>query len=122
MGSKYGYSREDAQRAGQRTAESLGALVAQLKAQYARGVQFFVGDHVSALDIYWVAFMNLLDPLPKDQCPIPDEWRPSFIATDPQIKVALDPLLYEHRDKIFNAHFRENDGVLIQRLHLSRQP
>ncbi|MBI2799206.1 MAG: hypothetical protein HYX63_02800 [Gammaproteobacteria bacterium] len=90
-----------------RTAESLGALVAQLKAQYARGVQFFAGDHVSALDIYWVAFMNLLDLLPKDQCPIPDEWRSSFIATGPQIKAALDPLLYEHRDKIFNAHFRD---------------
>ena len=107
MGGKYGYDRDDAALAGQRTADILTALATQLKAQYARDVKFFVGDTVSALDIYWVAFMNLLDPLPKAQCPMPDEWRPAFIATDPQIKAALDPLLIEHRNQIFKDHFRD---------------
>lgn len=106
MSSKYGYNSADAQRAGRRIAETLGALSALLQAQYARGVKFFVGEAVSALDIYWVAFMNLLAPLPKSQCPMPDEWRPGFVATDPQIKAALDPILVEHRDNVFKNYFR----------------
>ena len=28
-------------------------------------------------------------------------------ATDPQIVAALDPILVEHRDRIFKAHFRD---------------
>jgi hypothetical protein len=37
--------------------------------------------------------MNLLDPLPKEQCPMPDDWRPAFVVTDPQVSAALDPIL-----------------------------
>ena len=107
MGSKYGYNESDVKAAGGRTAESLKALATQLKSQYARGVRYFVGDALSALDIYWTAFANLLDPLPKEQCPMPEAWRPGFVATDPVIKEALDPLLLEHRSRIFREHFRE---------------
>src|SRR6185437_15767608 len=42
MGAKYGQNERDVQLAGQRNAASLRALAAQLKAQYARGVQFFI--------------------------------------------------------------------------------
>src|SRR5882724_1525007 len=63
MGSKYGYNETDAKAAGARTAESLKALTTHLKSQYARGARYFAGDSVSALDIYWTAFANLLDPL-----------------------------------------------------------
>lgn len=69
MSAKYGYRRADAERAAVRTAASLRALAAQLHAQYERGVEFFVGDRLSALDVYWTAFANLLAPLPKEQCP-----------------------------------------------------
>lgn len=106
MGKKYRYNKDDAKQAGERTAHQLRALTAQLKYQQARGVNYFVGDQLSALDIYWTAFSNLLDPLPKDKCPIPDDWRPMFPATDPQIKAALDPSLFAHRDRIFQQHFR----------------
>ena len=106
MGQRYRYNRDDATRAGERTAGQLRALTAQLKAQAARGVNYFIGDQLSALDIYWVVFANLLDPLPKAQCPIPDEMRPMFPATDPQITAALDPILFAHRDRIFQQHFR----------------
>src|SRR5260370_32402942 len=105
MGSKYGYNESDVKAAGGRTAESLKALATQLKSQYARGVPYFVGDALSALDIYWPAFANLLDPLPKEQCPMPEAWRPGFVATDPFIKEALDPLLLEHRSLIFREPF-----------------
>lgn len=106
MGRKYRYNKDDLSRAGNRTAEQLKLLAVQLHAQYARDVPYFVGEGLSALDLYWTAFANLLDPLPKAQCPIPDDRRPMFVPTDPQIKAALDPLLLTHRDKIFAAHFR----------------
>jgi glutathione S-transferase len=107
MGSKYGYNDSDAKAAGERIAESLKALAMQLKSQYARGVRYFIGDALSALDIYWTAFANLLDPLPKEQCPMPDARRAAFAVTDPAIKSALDPLLLEHRSRIFHEHFRD---------------
>jgi hypothetical protein len=107
MGNKYGYNEGDAKAAGERTAASLKALATQLKSQYARGVHYFVGDSLSALDIYWVAFANLLDPLPKEQCPMPEAYRPGFTVSDPVVKAALDPLLLEHRSRIFRAHYRD---------------
>jgi glutathione S-transferase len=106
MAGKYGFNQSDARAAGARTAESLRALTTQLKSQYARGAHYFIGDTLTALDIYWTAFSNLLDPLPKEQCPMPEAYRPAFTVSDPIVKAALDPLLLEHRARIFRAHFR----------------
>ena len=69
-------------------------------------IHYFVGEAVSALDVYSTAFANLLDPLPKEQCPMPDARRAAFAVTDPIITGALDPLLLEHRSRIFREHFR----------------
>ena len=66
-----------------------------------------MGDALSAVDTYWTAFANLLDPLPKDQCPMPESRCASFVATDPIVKAALDPLLLEHRSRIFGEHFKD---------------
>ena len=107
MGSKYGFNENDAKAAGERTAASLRALAGQLKSQAARGVKYFAGDALSALDIYWTAFANLLDPLPKANCPMPDAYRPGWQVSDPVVKGALDPLLLEHRDRIFKECFRD---------------
>ena len=106
MGSKYGYSNDAAKAAGEPVAASLKALTKQLKSQYDRGVKYFIGDSLSALDIYWTAFANLLDPLPKEQCPMSEAMRPLFTNRDPAVQAALDPLLLEHRTRIFQAHFR----------------
>jgi glutathione S-transferase len=107
MGSKYGYDEGAAKAAGERIAGSLKALAQQLKSQYQRGVRYFIGDSLTARDIYWTAFANLLDPLPKEQCPMSDALRPAFTASDPVVKAALDPLLLEHRSRIFHAHFHD---------------
>jgi hypothetical protein len=106
MSGKYGYNEGDAKAAGERTAGSLKALSTQLKAQHARGVHYFIGDALSALDIYWTAFSNLLDPMPKEQCPMPDAYRPGFTVSDPVVKAALDPILLEHRSRVFREYFR----------------
>lgn len=106
FGNKYGFNARDAKHAGAHIAATLRALSAQLKGQYERGFPFFVGDQLSALDIYWTAFANLLDPLPYENLRLPDEVRPVFLASDPLIVEALDPLLLQHRRMIFDACFR----------------
>jgi glutathione S-transferase len=106
MGGKYGFNEGDVKAAGLRIADSLKVLSTQLKSQYASGVNYFVGDSLSALDVYWTAFSILLAPLPNDQCQLPDALRAGFTASDPVVKAALDPLLLEHRDRIFRSHFR----------------
>lgn len=106
MGTKYRYNVDDARVAGQRIARQLGALADQLKAQHARGRPFFVGETLTALDIYWVAFMNLLDLLPFAQCPVPEAVRPMFALQDETVRAALDPVLVAHRDRVFAGYFR----------------
>jgi glutathione S-transferase len=104
---KYGFDVEDAETAGARIAATLRGLSTQLRAQQARGVPYFVGDALSCVDIYWTSIMSMILPLPAAQCPIRDSSRPAFTASDPQIVAALDPILIEHRDRIFKAHFRD---------------
>jgi hypothetical protein len=106
MGGKYGYNEADAKAAGRKIAESLKALATQLKFQYTRGVYYFF-EGVSALDIYWTAFANLLEPLPQRQCPISDGLRQALAVTDPVVTSALDPLLLEHRSRIFRDYFHD---------------
>jgi glutathione S-transferase len=104
--SKYGYDADAAMNAPQRIAGSLAALATQLKAQQARGTGFLVGDALSAADIHFVTFLNLVSPLPPEQCPMPDAFRAGFTAREPEIVAALDPALLAHRDRIFQAHFK----------------
>ena len=103
---KYGYDAAAVKTVVPRIAGTLAALAAQLKAQQARGVPFIVGEALSAADIYFVTFLNLVAPLPPEQCPMPDAFRSGFTAREPEIVSALDPILLEHRDRIFHAHFR----------------
>lgn len=106
MGSKYGFDESAAKDAGNWIAMSLRTLTRQLKLQYARGSHYFIGDALSALDIYWTAFANLLNPLPNEQCLLRDDTRARFTASDPVVRAALEPILLEHRDKIFRECFR----------------
>lgn len=84
-----------------RVNEIIGLLAAQLQAERDAGRDFFVGGRLSALDLYWAAFSNLIAPLPHELCPMPDWLRPIYDASGrPEID-APDPLLLEHRDRIF---------------------
>jgi hypothetical protein len=37
---------------------------------------------------------------------MPEGLRRGFTATDPVVKAALDPILLEHRSRIFSQYFR----------------
>ena len=104
LGRRYGYSRDAAAKAPARSAAILAALSALLRDQYAAGRRFFVGDRLSALDIYWAAFAALVEPLPPDLCPMPDYLRPFYVLEDGEARAAADPLLLEHRDRIYQDY------------------
>jgi len=38
---------------------------------------------------------------------MPDALRQAFVVADPVVSSALDPLLLEHRSRIFREHFRD---------------
>ena len=106
LGEKYRYNRKDEEAASARIVDSLNVFATQLQDQRARGISFLVGDGLSAVDIYFTAMMNMVAPLPREQCPMPDQFRPNFTATDPDVLNALSPILLEHRQRIFDAYFR----------------
>ncbi len=104
LGRRYGYSREAAARAPARVAAILSAMSELLREQYAAGRPFFIGDRLSALDIYWSAFAALLEPLPADLCPMPEYLRPFYVLDDSATRAAAQPLLLEHRDRIYQDY------------------
>ena len=101
LGGKYGYRPEAAEAAPARVIEILELLASRLGDQSRRGSRFFVGDRLSALDIYWATFAALLDPLPDADCPMPDFLRAQYEVQHPDVRKAIDPTLLEHRNFVY---------------------
>lgn len=104
LGGKYGYSAEAVAASGPRAASILRLLSRELLAQRAAGSPYFIGDSLTALDIYWACFAALFQPLPEPLCPMPQMLRSAYLATDPTLRAAADPILLEHRDYIYERH------------------
>lgn len=106
MGRKYGSSRGEEGAASARSAEVLGVLSRQLERQQRAGRRHLVGNALSAADIYWATFSNLVAPLPPEQLAMPEALRPAFTAREPAVLAALSPALLAHRDYVFASHLR----------------
>ena len=104
LGKKYGYSPEAGAASGARVAELVGMLVARLKAQHEAGRRYYVGDSLTAVDIYSATVSALFDPLPSDQCEMKASTRAAFETLDAQTEAVLDPILFEHRDMMYAKH------------------
>jgi glutathione S-transferase len=104
IGGKYGYSPVAAETAPQRVVQILRLLGTRLEQQRAKGSKFFIGERLSALDIYWATFAVLIQPLPPELCPIPEPLRAFFTNTNPQVAAAVTPALLEHRDFIYRTY------------------
>jgi hypothetical protein len=104
LGKKYGYTTEIGERATERVASGLIALAVRLELQKARGSRFFIGDTLSAMDVYWATFSNAMKPLAPELCPMPEMIREMFTTTEPRIVAATKPILIEHRDFIFKNY------------------
>jgi len=103
----YGYTDAEYAAAPGRVAALLRHLADRLRAQQERGSAYFLGDGLTALDLYWTCFSALLDPLPQDVNPMPDMVRWLYQNQNDVIAAAMDPILFAHRDRIY----RENIGL-----------
>ncbi|MGH0036788.1 MAG: hypothetical protein ACQGVK_17320 [Myxococcota bacterium] len=104
LAAKYGWREGMGREAQARVIEVLGLLAGRLADQKARGRRTYIGDELTALDIYSAAFAALFQPLPPEQCPMPDAMRAAFESVDIQTAAALDPILLEHRDFVYAEH------------------
>ncbi len=104
FGAKYGYSPEAAEAAPARVIEILNALSSLLEEQQAQGRRYFIGGTLSALDIYWAGFSHLIEPLPPDECPMLEDFRPLYQNHHPAVAAAATPLLMDHRHSIYAEH------------------
>jgi glutathione S-transferase len=101
---KYGHSPEVGAAAGTRVAALLNMLAARLKAQHVAGSRYHVGNTLTAVDVYSATFMALFRPLPPEQCQMEAATRAAFETCDAQTESALDPILLEHRDRVYAQH------------------
>jgi len=101
LGGKYGYSPETAAAATPRVTGLLGMLAARLKAQHEKGSRYYIGNSLTAVDVYSATFMAMFDPLPQEQCEMAASIRAAFESRDAQTASALDPTLLKHRDMVY---------------------
>lgn len=102
---KYGATPEEGARARERVIEILKTLTAQIVSSRDEGYHYLMGARISAVDIYWATFCNLLAPLEAERMPtLPDSMRGMFTATEPDVVAAVDPLLLTLRDLVYAEH------------------
>jgi glutathione S-transferase len=101
LAKKYGYSPESGAAAGARVVELLGMLAARLKAQRQAGSRYYVGNALTAMDVYSATFTAMFGPLPSGQCAMDASSRAAFETLDASTAAALDPILFEHRDMMY---------------------
>jgi glutathione S-transferase len=104
LGAKYGYRGDNGEAAGRRVIELLQMFAARLERQRREGSDYLIGSALTAADIYLATFMAVLQPLPPEQCPMPDAFRAAFEVMDDDTRRALQPSLLEHRDRIYHTH------------------
>ena len=104
LGRKYGYRPETGVAATPRVTALLGMLAARLKARHEKGSRYYVGDSLTAVDVYSATFMALFAPLPHEQCEMAASTRAAFETRDAHTEAALDPILFRHRDMMYAEH------------------
>jgi glutathione S-transferase len=104
MSRAYGVRQGAADEATPRVIAILEGLGRQLQSQKAKGSPYFVGTSLSAPDLYWAAFSQLVGALPEEQCPMGPDMRAVYSYITPEIAAAVDPILIGHRNMIWEKH------------------
>jgi glutathione S-transferase len=101
LGGKYGYDASQAATFTPRVCELLGKVAGALRES---GRDYYFGDTPNAVDVYSATFMGLFRPLPDAQCAMEPYARKAFEYLDDATRAALDPILFEHRDRMYARH------------------
>lgn len=83
----------------------IGMFERQMERQAESGSDYLIGESLTALDIYWMAFSNLLDPMSEDLCEMPEFYRAIGPTTMNKLQEAPPAILLEHRDRTARRHF-----------------
>lgn len=101
LSTKYGYRAADADSYSVRLGLLLGLFAERLHRQAAANSHFYVGNTVTAVDVYSAAAMALLSPLPPDQCAMHPGTRAAFETVTGSTAIDVDPILIDHRDRLY---------------------
>jgi glutathione S-transferase len=99
LAGKYGFNPSHLKQAERRVVEVLGLLDAVLGDD-----DYFLGESLSALDIYWATMANLLVPLADAQLPMSSTMRGIYTSTNLGILDALTPRLRAHQQRTYDQH------------------
>jgi glutathione S-transferase len=105
LGTRYGYSPGCGSAARERAKQILGVLRGQLQKAKREGHEYYLGNELTALDIYSAAAFNALAMLPHEQCPAHPRARKGMELMGAELGDAITPDLLEHRDRIVAKHF-----------------
>lgn len=103
----YGYDPTVLPAALERVSGILDHLSGRLNAQQQAGSPYFVGSGLTAVDVYWAYFSQLLDALPDEISPTPLPLRKGWGAFGKALArggYEADPILIRHRDLMFERH------------------
>jgi len=93
-------------KAAKRVTAVLTMLAEQLEESRGHGGRYLMGNRLSAVDLYWTAFSNMMAPLPAETCPMPDSYREVALFANRTFSNALAECLIEHRNFVLHHHFR----------------
>jgi glutathione S-transferase len=103
---RYGSASSSVPQAKTRVVEVLTLLTDRLYANRVRGSRYMIGDQLTALDIYWAVFSNLVSPIAHEHCPMPDAYRDMGKSIARELGRPVDAALISHRDDILRSHFK----------------
>jgi glutathione S-transferase len=99
LGQKYGLMPPHTLVARQRVIDILAMLSRRIE-----GRPYLLGDALSAVDIYWATFANLLTPLPVAELPVEGMIRDAYTCRDRSILDAISPALRAHQTDVYRNH------------------
>lgn len=104
LAKRYGHTPGCAAAARARVVDVLKLLESQLRASRELGHQYVFGATPCAIDFYATAVMDMLVPLPPEQCPSHPSGRLGFDWLHTELQADLPPELIAHRDHMHAAH------------------
>ena len=96
---RYGFDPDSVQQAEQRVVDVLTMLDARLQTR-----PWLMGEQLTALDVYWATFANLITPLPEASMPMAASMRRAYTCSNPAILNALTAVLRAHQLKVYENY------------------
>lgn len=92
--------------AARRCVAIMDMLARRLDAQRAAGTAYLIEEVLSAADIYWTVFSNMVAPMDDAVFPIPDYYRVWTRTAGSLLGAPVPDILIAHRERMLHAHFQ----------------